>query len=82
MWRENGRILLKITASFCKKMIIAFVFKKNGNFFAENWRKSLKIVIITLTQWNKFLKTEIHPELSRRRCCKIKAHISFSSVSM
>jgi hypothetical protein len=25
------------------------VFKKNGNFFAENWEKSQKIVIITST---------------------------------
>jgi hypothetical protein len=28
-------------------MIITLFFKKNANFFAENWEKSQKIVIIT-----------------------------------
>jgi hypothetical protein len=38
------------TASFCKKIgIITLVFEKNANFFAENWQKSQKIVIITST---------------------------------
>jgi hypothetical protein len=37
------------TASFCKKVIIKLVFEKNANFFAENWQKSQKIVIITST---------------------------------
>jgi hypothetical protein len=38
------------TASFCKKkIIIASVFEKNANCFAENWQKSQKIVIITST---------------------------------
>jgi hypothetical protein len=32
-----------------KKMIITLVFEKNANFFAENCRKSQKIVIITST---------------------------------
>jgi hypothetical protein len=30
-----------------KKLIITLVFKKNTNFFAENWEKSQKIMIIT-----------------------------------
>jgi hypothetical protein len=30
-------------------MIITLVFEKNANFFAENWQKSQKIVIITST---------------------------------
>jgi hypothetical protein len=30
-------------------MIITLVFKKNANFFAENWEKSQKTVIITST---------------------------------
>jgi hypothetical protein len=30
-------------------MIITLVFKKNANFFSENWEKSQKIVIITST---------------------------------
>jgi hypothetical protein len=36
-------------AKFWKKLIITFVFEKNANFFAENWEKSQKIVIITST---------------------------------
>jgi hypothetical protein len=30
-------------------VIITLVFEKNANFFAENWQKSQKIVIITST---------------------------------
>jgi hypothetical protein len=30
-------------------MIITLVFEKNANFFAENWEKMQKIVIITST---------------------------------
>jgi hypothetical protein len=37
------------TASFCKKLIITLVFEKNAIFFAENWQKSQKNVIITST---------------------------------
>jgi hypothetical protein len=33
-------------AKLCKILIIKLVFEKNANFFAENWQKSLKIVII------------------------------------
>jgi hypothetical protein len=33
--------------NFAKKVIITLVFEKNANFFAENWEKSQKIVIIT-----------------------------------
>jgi hypothetical protein len=36
-------------AKIFKKVIITLVFVKNANFFAENCRKSLKIVIITST---------------------------------
>jgi hypothetical protein len=34
-------------ATLCKKSIITLVFEKNANFFAENFQKSPKIVIIT-----------------------------------
>jgi hypothetical protein len=34
-------------AKLCKNLIITLVFEKNGNFFAKNWQKSQKIVIIT-----------------------------------
>jgi hypothetical protein len=33
----------------CKILIITLVFVKNANFFADNWQKSQKIVIITST---------------------------------
>jgi hypothetical protein len=36
-------------AKLCKKFIITLVFEKNANFFAENCRKSQKIMIITST---------------------------------
>jgi hypothetical protein len=36
-------------AKLFKKMIITLVLEKNINFFAENWQKSQKIVIITST---------------------------------
>jgi hypothetical protein len=34
-------------AKLCKNMIITLAFEKNANYFAENWQKSQKIVIIT-----------------------------------
>jgi hypothetical protein len=40
--------LAKILA-FYKNLIITLVFEKNANFFAENYKKSQKIVIITST---------------------------------
>jgi hypothetical protein len=36
-------------AKLCKILIITLFFEKNANFFAENWQKSQKIVIITST---------------------------------
>jgi hypothetical protein len=39
----------------CKILIITLVFEKNANFFAKNWQKSQKIVIITSTpDWANF----------------------------
>jgi hypothetical protein len=47
---ENiGVFLLKLLLVFAKIVIITLVFEKNANFFAENWQKSPKIVIITST---------------------------------
>jgi hypothetical protein len=37
-------------------MIITLVFEKNANFFAENWGKSQKIVIITSTPWSHWTR--------------------------
>jgi hypothetical protein len=42
-------ILTQNKAKLCKILIITLVFEKNANFFAENCRKSQKIVIITPT---------------------------------
>jgi hypothetical protein len=40
-------------AKLFKHLIITLVFEKNANFFAENGRKSQKIVIITSTPGKK-----------------------------
>jgi hypothetical protein len=37
------------TLIFCKNLITTLVFEKSGNFFANKWQKSEKIVIITST---------------------------------
>jgi hypothetical protein len=42
------------------------VFEKNAQFFAENWRKSQKIIIITLTPeagLEDFLSEQLFSEL-------------------
>jgi hypothetical protein len=44
-------------ANFLKNSIITLVFEKNANFFAENWQKSQKIVIITSTPGADFKET-------------------------
>jgi hypothetical protein len=43
---ENS-LLTQNKAKLSKILIITLVFEKNANFFAENWGKSQKIVIIT-----------------------------------
>jgi hypothetical protein len=48
--KNSAKILAffaQTTASFCKNLIITLFFEKNAHFFAENCRKSQKIVIIT-----------------------------------
>jgi hypothetical protein len=35
-------------------VIITLFFEKNANFFAENWQKSQKIMIITSTPGNTY----------------------------
>jgi hypothetical protein len=40
---------------FAEKVITTLVFEENANFFAENWQKSQKIVIITsVPDWAEF----------------------------
>jgi hypothetical protein len=41
--------LTQSKAKLCKILIITMVFEKNAVFFAENWQKSQKIVIVTST---------------------------------
>jgi hypothetical protein len=47
-------------AKLCKNLIITLVFEKNANFFAENWEKLRKIVIITSTPGRNKMKTNSH----------------------
>jgi hypothetical protein len=47
--RKNWRFLTPNKAKLCKILITTLVFEKNANFFAENWQKSQKIVMITST---------------------------------
>jgi hypothetical protein len=45
---KNG-VLTRNKATLCKHLIVSLVFEKNANCFAENCRKSQKILIITST---------------------------------
>jgi hypothetical protein len=52
IFEKNGEkvsFFAQTTVSFCKNLIITLVFEKSAIFFAENWQKSQKIVIITST---------------------------------
>jgi hypothetical protein len=42
-------VLIQNKGKLCKISIKTLFFEKDANFFAENWRKSQKIVIITST---------------------------------
>jgi hypothetical protein len=46
---EKLAFLTPNKGKLCKILIITLVFEKNAKFFAENWRKSQEIVIITST---------------------------------
>jgi hypothetical protein len=46
---EKFAFLTQNKAKLCEILIITLVFEKNANFFAENWQKSQKFVIITST---------------------------------
>jgi hypothetical protein len=43
---EKIGVFLHKTKQNLKKLIITLVFEKNANFFAEDWQKTQKIVII------------------------------------
>jgi hypothetical protein len=61
------RFLLKLLFVFAKVVIITLVFESNAKFFAKNWQKLQKIVIITST-----------PE---DRCCGHKIFCDFRQFS-
>jgi hypothetical protein len=76
-------------ANFFKKLIITLVFKKNANFFAENWENAQKIVIITSTPGHPALAVatasskEMHVvtcSCPKREKKERKTEISFSQV--
>jgi hypothetical protein len=48
--------LIQIKAELCKILIITLVFEKNANFFAENCRKSQKIVITSTPDSSLFIE--------------------------
>jgi hypothetical protein len=47
--RKKLAFLTHNKAKLCKKFYHNIGFGENANFFAKNWKKSQKIVIITLT---------------------------------
>jgi hypothetical protein len=49
MLRGKLAFFTQNSATLYKNRIITLVFKKNANFFAESWQKSLKLMILTLT---------------------------------
>jgi hypothetical protein len=40
---------VQTAATFCKNLALTLISEKKRQFFAENWQKSQKIVIITST---------------------------------
>jgi hypothetical protein len=75
----SPKILAKIlaffahtVATFCKNVIITLVFEKNAIFFAENWQKSQKIVIITSTPGHPAQYPAIRPSSS---CTEIQTSL-------
>jgi hypothetical protein len=54
-FRQKSGLFRLILLQFRQKMITTMGFHKRGHFFAENWPKSPKIVILTLTPWAFFV---------------------------
>jgi hypothetical protein len=72
--------LAQITVSFFKILIIAFFFCEKRHFFAENWQKSQKIVIITSTPVDSALLSNsvlelAKPDLSQPICARCEKSI-------
>jgi hypothetical protein len=69
---KKWAFLTENTAKLCEILIITLVFEKNANFFAENWQKSQKIVIITSTPDEEQTVSAnkcFYFSCRRRRCC-------------
>jgi hypothetical protein len=64
---KKWAFLTQNKAKLCKFLIITLVFEKNAIFFAENWQKSQKIVIITSTPDELFVCTYVHHDIDK--CC-------------
>jgi hypothetical protein len=54
---EIIRVFGQTTASFCKKFNLIIGFWEKRQFFAKNWQKSQKIVVITSTQGCTVIET-------------------------
>jgi hypothetical protein len=53
--RKNGGFFTQNKAKLCEFFLITLDFEKNANFFAENWQKKKKIVVITSSpDWVNF----------------------------
>jgi hypothetical protein len=69
---KNVAFLTQSKAKLCKYLIITLVFEKSANFFAENWQKSQKIVIITSTPDGFVMKSpKMLPNLLHLRMTKL-----------
>jgi predicted dinucleotide-binding enzyme len=65
-------------AKLFKILILTLVFEKNANFFAENFRKSQKIVIITSTPWSHWLAGNGAERQSAEKSSRARADFFFS----
>jgi hypothetical protein len=63
---KKSAFLTQTAATYCKNLIITTVIEQNSNFFAQNWQKSQKIVIITSTPSRTGLK------ISRQKAAMLK----------
>jgi hypothetical protein len=69
------RFFLKLLSVFAKIVIITLVFEKNTKFFAENWQKSQKFVIITSTPgWVKERNRPEEQNIAFQHCMGLMSH--------
>jgi hypothetical protein len=57
---KNLAFLTQNKAKLCKNLCVTLAFEKNANFFAKNWRKSQKIVIMTSTPGRVIYTDNVH----------------------